>query len=128
MGENGPQESVEKIWRANLKRILHFYNQCMWNFNMAFMCEREKFEIVQARKGKKWQLKINVLSEEINQLEMKKILLQSLENFNLVDFLPNVYQERILRRERNQEEPEGVKPKEKKGTSKLETAGVDQKK
>lgn len=128
MGENGPQESVEKIWRANLTRIILFYNRCMWNFNMANIGEREKFEIVQARKGKKWQRKINVLNEEINQLEMKKVLLQSIEKFDLVDFFPNVYQKRILQRERNQEERDQVKPKEKKGISKLETAGVDQKK
>lgn len=100
----------------------------MWNFNMANISEREKFEIVQARKGKKWQRKINVLSEEINQLEMKKVLLQSIENFDLVDFFPKVYQKRILQRERNQEEHDQVKPKEKKRISKLKTAGVDQKK
>jgi hypothetical protein len=100
----------------------------MWNFNMANIGEREKFEIVQARKGKKWQRKINVLNEEINQLEMKKVLLQSIEKFDLVDFFPNVYQKRILQRERNQEERDQVKPKEKKGISKLETAGVDEKK
>ena len=55
---------------------------------MANICEREKFEIIQARKGKKYQPKINKLNEEINQLEMRKAMLQEVDKFDLVDFYP----------------------------------------
>ena len=125
-GDSTQQESLEKIWRTTIEKMLRFYSDCIRNFNMTNMCEREKFEIVQARKGKKWQRKINGLNEEISQLEMKKVLLQSVGNFDLIDFLPDMLQGRILRTERNQGERERVKPKGKEGILKLQTLGMDE--
>jgi hypothetical protein len=73
---------------------------------MANNCEREKFEIIQGRKGKKWQPKISKLTEEINQLEMRKTMLEEVGKFDLLNFYPNAVQEKVLNGEREHQEYE----------------------
>lgn len=94
---------------------------------MANMCEREKFEIIQRRKGKKWQPKISKLTEEINQLEMRKVMLEEVQKFDLANFYPNATQEKILHSQREKQEYEWAELIKETKKSKLETAGVDQK-